>query len=192
MLNERFFRALIAAALAMSAACSTTAEQRAARERNPAPCPNAVVLKDAARLVEFADPAAPSLQTVKYSGEVTDVALVCRYFADKPIQATLDVGLAFGRGPDGEEKNKEFSYFVAVTRRDLEVIEKAVFTVPVSFSDKKNVRVLSERIDELVIPRAKATTAGTNFEVVVGLVLTPDQARYNRSGRSLKFPDLKP
>ncbi len=179
--------ALIAAAAA-SVGCASSKEKRAAREANPAPCPNIIVLTDADRLVEFDGDAA--LENVTYSAEIVNVALNCRYYADKPIDASVDIDFAFGKGPKGEAGSREFKYFVAVTRTNLEVIEKSVFSVPVKFDSDKSVRLANEKIKEIIIPRASESTSGTNFEVVVGLVLTPQQAIYNRSGKSLKFPEL--
>lgn len=178
------------AAAAASAGCASGAskEARAARKANPAPCPNVVVLSDADRIIEF--DGEPTLENVAYSGEIVNVELNCRYYADKPIDASLKVDLAFGKGPKGAAGNREFKYFVAVTRTNLEVIEKAVFTVPVKFDSDDSVRLTHEKINEIIIPRAGESTSGTNFEVVVGLVLTPQQAIYNRSGKSLKFPNL--
>lgn len=179
--------ALIAAAAGL-AGCASSKERRAAREANPAPCPNIIVLSDADRLVEFEGEAA--LENVAYSAEITNVALNCRYFADKPIDASVDIAFAFGKGPKAADNAHEFKYFVAVTRTNVEVIEKAVFSIPVKFDSDKSVRLANEKIKEIIIPRASESTSGTNFEVVVGLVLTPQQAIYNRSGKSLKFPEL--
>jgi len=171
------------------AGCGGGRFSKEARESNPAPCPNIVVLEEAGRLIEFADKN-KSISNVAFSGEIEDVSLACRYFGDQPIDVSIEVDLAFGRGPAATTNQKEFKYFVAVTRTNLEVIEKREFTIPVSFSNKKAIRRFEEEIENITIPRAKETTAGTNFEVVVGLVVTPAQAIYNRSGKSLKFPEL--
>jgi hypothetical protein len=165
------------------------ASNEAAKLTNPAPCPPTVVLADAARLVEF--DGEQRLEDVAYTAEILGVDGSCRYFEDKPIDANLKVRIAFGRGPKGESLRKDFAYFVAVTRRDMEVIEKAEFVVPVEFDAEKPVREVEEEIETIVIPRTNKDISGTNFEIVVGLVMTPQQAIYNRSGKSLKFPDLK-
>lgn len=187
-LNKAFGAAFIAAGLAASG-CSSSSEARAARERNPAPCPNIIVLSEASRQVEFAD-GVQSADNIAYTAEVRDVSLSCRYFSDKPINASVSVDLAFGRGPKGEARQKDFTYFVAVTRRDLEIISKKEFTVPVKFSDKEAVKTVEEEISKIIIPRLNENVSGSNFEVVVGLAVTPRQIRFNRSGKSLKFPEL--
>ncbi|GAB4530021.1 MAG: hypothetical protein Kow00133_18800 [Amphiplicatus sp.] len=187
-MNKGFALALFAASAALAAGCASD-RSRAARERNPAPCPNVVVLADAARAIEF--DGEQTLENIAYTAEILGVDLACRYYADKPIDASLTVDFAFGRGPKGAEREHAFTYFVAVTRKDLEVIEKAEFTVPVEFDDDRPVELAEEKIRKIVIPRAGENTSGTNFEVVVGLALTPEQAIFNRSGKSLKFPNLK-
>ena len=187
-MNKALVFALIAAATVVSG-CATSAREKAKREANPAPCPNVLVLKDAARAVEFVGDEA-TLENVAYTAEVTNVSLACRYFAADPIDISVEVDLAFGRGPKADSSQKNFTYFVAVTRRNQEVIEKAEYIVPVKFGDKNDVKLVEEKIKQILIPRANEQTSGLNFEVVVGLALTPSQARFNRSGKSLKFPEL--
>lgn len=171
-------------ALGLSACESNTA----ARERNPAPCPNILVLNDASRFVDFNGDA--SLENVAFSGEITDVSLSCRYFEDRPITGALDLTIALGRGPAAEATTKDVTYFVAVTRRNREVIAREEFTVRADFRGDKSVLRLKEKIDRFVIPRASDKTSGVNFEVIVGFALDREQAIYNRSGKSLKFPNL--
>lgn len=188
-MRQALIQAFLVFLAVLAGGCVSRDLAKAAREANPAPCPNIIVLEDAARAVEFAD-SGKSIADVTYSAEIEDVSLACRYFADKPIDVSVAVDLAFGRGPAAPANEKDFTYFVAVTRTNLEVIAKREFTIPVQFSEKNQVKRVEEEIENIVIPRAKEATAGTNFEVIVGLKITPAQAVYNRSGKSLKFPDL--
>lgn len=182
--------ALIAAALAAAGCASGGSKEASGKKlKNPAPCPPVTVLTDAARVVEFAGD--QTLENVAYSGEFVKAELQCRYFDDRPIQASLKLKMAFGRGPKGAEDARGFKYFVAVTRKDLEVIEKAEFGVGVKFGGSETIQVIEDKVDEILIPRANKDIAGTNFEVVVGFVLTPQQAIFNRSGKSLKFPEIQ-
>ncbi len=179
--------AAVTSVLAFSlAGCES--QSKGALERNPAPCPNILVLNDAARLIEF--DGEPSLDNVGFTGEITNVTLSCRYFDEKPITGSLEVDFAFGKGPSAVGNTKDYTYFVAVTRRDREVIAKKEFTVRGSFGNSSNVDEAKEKINSFVIPRADDKTSGTNFEIIVGFALTRDQVLYNRSGKSLKFPNL--
>lgn len=181
-------KVLFSGALIAAVALAGCASNKTARERNPAPCPNVVVLEDAARVIEFDGEEA--LENIAYSGEITNVEIGCRYIDDKPIDAAIEIEFALGKGPKGENGQKVYSYFVAVARRDLEVIAKEEFPIAVNFNDKKRVIVLDDEIDQILIPRRGEQTSGVNFEIIVGFSLTPEQAIFNRSGKSLKFPNL--
>lgn len=182
-MNKALVAALFAAALLSG--CGSTKEKRLA---NPAPCPNIVVLSDAARLIEFDGEA--RIEDVAWTAEIESVSLACRYIKADPIDASVKISLAFGKGPKAGAEDHDFAYWVAVTRTNREVIEKKEYLVPVDFGDDDKVRRVEHEIEKIVIPRKDENTSGTNFEVVVGLVVTPQQAIYNRSGKSLKFPDL--
>ena len=186
-MNKGLAGALIAAAAA-AAAVGCASNSKEARLKNPAPCPNIVVLQDAARLVEF--DGEQRLEDVAYTAEIENVSLACRYVGDKPIDAEAEISLAFGRGPKATADKRQYAYWIAVTRTDREVIEKREFLVPVEFGGEGTVKRTRQKIDKIVIPRKGEQTSGTNFEIVVGLVVTPQQAVYNRSGKSLKFPEL--
>ncbi|HBK93378.1 MAG TPA: hypothetical protein DDZ68_17095 [Parvularcula sp.] len=187
-MNKGLAGALIAAASLAALAAGCSSNRKEAKLKNPAPCPNIVVLEDAARLVEFAGE--ERIEDVAFTAEIEDVSLACRYVGDKPINAEVSIRLAFGRGPKAATDKKQYGYWVAVTRTNREVIEKKEFIVPVDFGGDDAVERVRQKIGEIVIPRKGEQTSGTNFEVVVGLVLTPQQAIYNRSGKSLKFPEL--
>ena len=92
---------LLAGAL-FAAAASTTAcgsFSQSAQELNPAPCPNVLVLDDAARALEF--DGEQSLENITYTAEITGVSIGCRYVEDKPIDVEVTVDMAFGKGPKG-------------------------------------------------------------------------------------------
>lgn len=184
-MNKALALALVVAAAASGCASD---DSKAKRAKNPAPCPPVVVLKDAARMVEFAGD--PALENVAYSAEFVKVELDCRYYSDKPIEASLKVKMAFGKGPKADDDRHSFGYWVAVTRKDSEVIEKVEYQLPIEFGDQ-TMRLVDDQIEEIVIPRANKDIAGANFEIVVGFALTPQQAIFNRSGKSLKFPEAK-
>lgn len=182
-MNKALYVALFAALAA--AGCGSTKEKRLA---NPAPCPNIVVLSEAARQIEFTGE--ESVENVAWTAEIEDVSLACRYISDDPIEASVRLSIAFGKGPKADASEHQYGYWVAVTRTNREIIEKREYAVPVEFDGDENVARIEHEIEEIVIPRKDENTSGTNFEVVIGLAVTPQQAIYNRSGKSLKFPDL--
>lgn len=182
-------KALAGALIATLAATGCSSFDRNAKEKNPAPCPNIVVLNDAARLIEF--DGEETLENVAYSAEITSAQVACRYVEDEPIEAEIELTMAFGKGPKGQDGQKVFTYFVAVVRRDLEVIAKEEFPAPATFSEKRQIVVFEDEVDKIVIPRSGDNISGVNFEIIVGFDLTAKQAIFNRSGKSLKFPNIQ-
>ncbi|MEM9233141.1 MAG: hypothetical protein AAGA69_02755 [Pseudomonadota bacterium] len=178
----------LSSAVLLAGCASTLEELRTADEQNLGICPNVFALEDAARVVEFNGE--PMLENVAWSAEITDVRSSCRYVRDRPIRAAVEVDLAVGRGPAAEGDTYEVEYFVAVTRTNRHVIAKETFTKPVRVRGGIASIDLTEEINSILIPRKDNSISGTNFEIAVGFALTRDQILYNRSGKSLKFPEL--
>jgi hypothetical protein len=148
---------------------------------NVGPCPVAGALYDVSRLVEVGEP--ERHENVGFTGEIEGVRGFCRYVGKDPITMQLEIDFAFGRGPKADGDSKTYTYFVAVTRRDRNVLAKEDYAVDVKFAKGASVVRRTEKIDGIVIPRATETVSGTNFEIITGFELTPEQLAYNRSGK---------
>lgn len=179
----------IAAALVLTG-CQGLRDRLDGPQRNPGPCPNALSLYDAHRLVEFRVPDDTALSNVRFTGEVLNVTGACTYTdrSVSPIDMEISIHFAFGRGPAADASEKTYNYFVAVTRTDNAVITREVFPIQVRFPAGQNRVELTEHIGRITIPRAERTTSGANFEVIVGFELTPEQVEFNRSGLRYRIP----
>ena len=107
----------------------------------------------------------------------------------------VEIDFAFGKGPKAQGSSRAYPVFVTVTRRDRTVLAKERFDVNVTFPPGMDTVRMTEKIPGIVIPRANDTVSGTNFEVVVGFDLTPEQVAYNRSGTRFTInvaPPAKP
>lgn len=156
-----------------------------AGERNPGPCPRAFALQDASRIVEFRAPQ-ETFENVGFTGEIASVRSLCRYFSTRPITGNVEIVFDLGRGPAAEQDTAVYQYWVAVTRKNIAVIDKQTFPLQVTFpAGQDRVRV-TETIDEYTIPRATETTSGENFEIVVGFEVTPAQREFNAQGRRFR------
>lgn len=184
----RSIAAVFAAALVLTG-CQSVRERLDGPQANPGPCPNALSLYDAHRFVEFRGEE-QVLRNVGFTGEVLNVAGACTYTDRRvsPIDMQMAMRFAFGRGPAADAQEKTYYYFVAVTRTDSAVIHREVFPVTVRFAPGQNRVEVTEEIGSISIPRADATTSGSNFEVIVGFVLTPEQVEFNRSGLRFRVP----
>lgn len=171
------------------AGCRSTQEILAigeAAEANPGPCPRAFAIYDASRYVQIAGDGVESFKNVGFTGEIDNVRSLCRYFSDRPILADLTMDFSLGRGPAAEGDTATYNYFVAATRKNIDVMAKEVYPLTVTFpAGQDRVRV-TEKINEIRIPRANDTTSGENFEIVVGFVVTPEQRAFNADGKRFR------
>jgi hypothetical protein len=152
---------------------------------NVGPCPVSAALYDAARVVELQGVARH--ENVGFTGSIEGVKGYCRYVGREPIEMEVEITFAFGRGPKAEGRDHAYPYFLAVTRRDRSILGKDVHAVNVRFPPNQDVVYVTERVPGIVIPRATETISGTNFEILVGFDLTPEQLAYNRSGQRFTF-----
>jgi hypothetical protein len=153
--------------------------------RNAGPCPFVKVLYDAARYEEFKDGREASA-AVGYTGEIQGVSAGCQYKGDEPIKLQMEILFELGRGPTAEGSSKTYHYWVAVTHRNQAVLAKKEFELPVKFEDGQDRVTMTDKIADIVIPRAKATTSGANFEVLIGFDVTPEMAAFNRDGKRFR------
>ncbi len=180
-----------AAALSLLAlaGCRSTQEALsigAAGEANPGPCPRAFALYEASRIVEINGDGAESFGNVGFTGEIDKVRSLCRYYADRPIVGDLTVDFSLGRGPSAAGDTMTYSYFVAVTRKNIDVLEKSYFPLTVTFAPGQDRVRVTETIDEITIPRANDTTSGENFEIIVGFEVSPEQRAFNADGKRFR------
>lgn len=180
-----------AAALSLLAlaGCRSTQEVLSigeAGEANPGPCPRAFAIYDASRIVEIGGDGSEKFGNVGFTGEIDSVRSLCRYYSDRPIVADLTVDFSLGRGPAASGETKTYNYFVAATRKNIDVLEKVVLPLTVTFPAGEDRIRVTETIDEIVIPRANDTTSGENFEIVVGFVVTPEQRAFNADGKRFR------
>lgn len=188
----RFLKIVMIAGLVATTAlagCRSTKEVLnigEAAEANPGPCPRAFALYDASRIVEFRG-GQERFANVGFTGEFQKVRSLCRYYGATPIEGDLEMDVSFGRGPAAEgQSTATYEYFVAVTRKNIGVINKQTFPIQVTFPAGADRVTLTERIDKIVIPRAKEGTSGENFEIIVGFELTEAQRAFNAEGKRFR------
>ena len=127
-----------------------------------------------------------------FTGEIQGVRGFCRYVGTNPITMEIEIDFAFGKGPKATASSRTYPVFVTVTRRDRSVLAKEKFDIQVAWPAGSDVVRYTETIPGIVIPRANETISGSNFEVIVGFDLTPEQLAYNRSGTRFTINVAKP
>jgi uncharacterized lipoprotein NlpE involved in copper resistance len=185
---KKIFTLAIISALSF-AGCKSTAEVLSigeAGERNAGPCPRAFALYDAARIVEFRN-GSESFANVGFTGQITKVKSLCRYVGDNPITGNVDITFELGRGPAAEAQSEAvYQYWVAITRKNIAVIDKQTFPIQVTFPAGVDRLQITETIDDYSIARVNDTTSGENFEIIVGFEVTEAQRTFNAEGRRFR------
>jgi hypothetical protein len=190
------FRALMMTALsglastAFLTGCQSTADALnigdAATKQNAGACPRAFAIYDAARVVNFQGER-QNFANVGFTGEIANVRSLCRYYNTEPITGDIEITFDLGRGPAARGDTATYEYFVAVTRKNIAVINKKTFPMTVTFPPGADRVRVTEKVDNFTIPRATETTSGLNFEIIVGFEVTPEQRQFNADGRRFRL-----
>ncbi len=152
---------------------------------NAGPCPGVKILYEASRFVELTG--SERFENVGYTGEMQKVNSNCRYVNDSPITVSLSIEMALGKGPMAKGAYKDVKYWVAVTRKDIAPIDKQFFTGRVYFEPNEKTTTLITPDIGVEIPRRDKEVSGSNFEILVGYDLTPDQLKFNTDGKRFKI-----
>jgi hypothetical protein len=153
--------------------------------RNAGPCPYVKVLYDAGRYIELKDNK-ETISAVGYTGEIQGLSSGCAYKAADPIKVQVEVLFALGKGAQAPSSQHTYRYWVAVTDRNNEVINKVYFNLPVTFPSGQDRTLVTDKIQGIMIPRAAPTVSGGNFEVLIGFDVTPDMVAFNRLGKRFR------
>lgn len=180
----RIFVTLLAAAMLVG--CQSKIAETFDTRQNAGPCPPMGAIYDVARYVKFADGSDETYPNIAYTAEINDVRMFCRYSDDDPLVAQLEVDFAFGKGEAAKSDTHAYPYFVAVTRRNGKVLAKEYFSVEADFKGRK-LAGKTESFSRIEIPRLDESIAGSNFEIVVGFDLTPEQLEFNRAGKRFRL-----
>lgn len=166
---------------------------------NVGPCPPVRVLYDASRFVQLFG--TERFENIGYTGEINGTQSSCRYIGNDPITIELALDMAFGKGPRAAERTTTVTYWVAVTQVvrstdaatgqvltvDIGPLAKQRFTQTVTFPEGADRVVLTSDVTTVTIPRANERISGSNFEVLVGFELTPEQLQFNRDGKRFRI-----
>ncbi|MCC5995936.1 MAG: hypothetical protein JJU18_06150 [Oceanicaulis sp.] len=184
----RIAASLLAAAALTVSGCQGVRDTLSAPQPNPGPCPNALSLYDAHRIVNFAGPDVV-YGNVGFTGEILNVVSNCTYNdrSASPIEMEMGMRLGFGRGPAASGDSHTYDMFITVLRLDPErnvmaVIHRETFQVTARFPAGRDRVEMIEEFSSIRIPRVDPDTSGANFEVLVGFELTDEQLEFNRSG----------
>ncbi len=146
----------------------------------PGPCPQTVIVQDAARLVKF-EGSGRDLTDVLFETRLQGAQLICEY-DDEAIESTLRVRFFTARGPANQDRLARIDYFVAIARQpDLRVVAREEFSLAVPFEGNRTQVAVTEELEPRI--PIQSGQSGANYKVFVGLSLSPAELEYNRANR---------
>ncbi len=145
----------------------------------PLPCPQIVVVKDAARQVHFVGEGR-DLTDVVFEARIDGAGVACEY-DDNIIEVDMRVRLEAVRGPAAAAEAAEVSYFVAVARLDQTILAREQFDSVVPLPGNKT----RAAVEEEVSPRIPIDfqESGSNYRIYIGLALSEEELQYNKANR---------
>jgi len=183
-LNRSFSVIALACAVGLLSACGSDDEPAAP------PCPRALIVTDAASLTTFAAGTGRDFIDVDFQVEIADLKSGCQFEnVDGRTMAVVAVApvLVATRGPANTDRVAKFQYFVSVIGPTGAILNKQLFDVVATFEGNQRRLMYTEDDPPITVELAlDASGRADNYEMLVGLQLTPAQLDYNRRQRNVR------
>ena len=162
-----------------AAALLSLAAAGCAGDEVPLPCPQIVVVKDAARQVRFIGDGR-DLTDVAFEARIDGAGVACEY-DDEAIEVDMLVRLEAVRGPAAETEAADVSYFVAVARLDQTILAREEFDSLVPLPGNQTRAAVQEEVSPRIPFHFQED--GANYRIYIGLALSEEELQYNKANR---------
>lgn len=151
----------------------------------PPPCPDIVIVQDAAELTQFLTGAGRDLTDVTLEARIADFRGFCDTDIEDNGTGVVDVDMQLlmvaTRGPAATTRDATVRYFVAIADKEENILAREEFETSVSFEGNRNRVGFAEELAQK-IPLG-AGQLGDAFSIFVGFVLSDDDLKYNLNKR---------
>lgn len=151
-------------------------------------CPRAAVLSEAGSLTRFGPGAGRDILDIEWQGEVSDIVADC-VFRDlkgsRQAVVRLTPVFALSRGAANTDGKADFTYFVSVVR-NREILSKQLFELTETFPGNRSRMVVRDDDPPIIVDiPLPARATGSEYEILVGFQLTPEELQRNEEARRL-------
>jgi len=158
---------------------------------DPGPaCPATAVLSDAATVTKLKPGVSSAMAKpadVSFEAEMSQARLDCNYDrADNKLTISVKFAVKASRGPAAAANNPQLPYFIAIVDADNNVLVKNVYNSQPQMEGRSN-NTYTETVSDLPVPLAMDRRP-SDYEILTGFQLTPDELAYNRIPRSIPAP----
>ena len=170
----------LGAALVLAVTLAVTLAACGGGDRGPRlPCPRLFTLADAGRQVKFVGQGR-DLTDVEFEAAIDNPVMACRY-KDGAVESQVTLNIAAARGPADDDRRVRVTYVVIISAKDRQGLWREEFDVDFEFEGNQTRLVAIEEVEPR-IPLAEGKT-GADYEIYLGLRLTPEELEYNRENR---------
>jgi hypothetical protein len=162
--------------VASLAACGKSQEERSELR---AACPQALRVQDAATITRFRPGAGKDRTDVMFQAELGQVAIACA-MRRNTVAVDLTVPIVVTEGPALTERAANVGYFVRIMDPSGTIVQGRNFAADYRFSGNRTRQGSAEQL-ALNIPLPQGVS-GSGYTIAVGLLPTPEELEYNRSG----------
>lgn len=151
-------------------------------KRNMPPCPRVGILGDAQKATQYRDGTGRDLTDVTFETELLDYNGSCK-FEDKQATVVISFSLQVSatRGAASAGRNDvQVPYFVALVDNQQNVISRDRFVARIPFKEGQRRVVVADEFEQVLPLQGRRTT---DFEILVGLEVPPDQLEKIRQQR---------
>jgi hypothetical protein len=151
-------------------------------------CPRVAVLSEAGSLTRFAPGEGRDILDVDFQAQVGDLLARCTFPDKKGVrQVVVQLAPVFvvSRGAANTDRKASFTYFVSVVRTE-QILSKQQFDVAIEFPGNRSRIAVQDDDPPIVVDiPLPYRDAEYEYEVLVGLQLTPEELSYNQRWQSL-------
>jgi len=165
---------VLGALAALLAGCAGPADIRS--------CPRTSILGVASEVDVHRPGGGNDLTDLMFRIEISGITVECRPTKER-VATTLSIALAAERGPAGRDNSAWVSYFVSIVERGTErILDKQTHRGRIPFEPDQRRSVVMEEWDQVIpLPKGKM---GKDYEIIVGLNLSPEELDAARRRRS--------
>lgn len=172
---RRFVPLVAAAAVLVALGACTSREEK---NRQQGFCPKGFTVGDAASLTRFKPGPGRDPTDVQFRAQVVKVESSCD-FDKSGVDIATKVTIGVLEGPAAINRRANVGYFVAIIDPSRKVVARQEFAADFTFEGNHNrlasVEELSERLPGV------NTTNAQDYQIAVGLLVSPDELQYNRA-----------
>ncbi|MDP9195417.1 MAG: hypothetical protein M3O22_01390 [Pseudomonadota bacterium] len=140
-------------------------------------CPPVAFVGDAVHLDQFADGVKPAPGAALFEARLEGFGGGCSFDTGR-VEVDLKLKIVAARGPAMSGDTASFTYFVAITDDQENILIKEEFPTAIKFEDGKSSGETEEELTQ-IIPLPEGVDPASR-RILVGFQLTEDQLAWNR------------